>query len=687
MMATSTCSLALLKPTTPDKASDQSPRKLSTKTKPHQTVLSKKIETQTPLISDGSTKGNKKTARNGKRRILSDDKHHPVAPSVRSISPRRNRYNPPVNKVTPATKGRNHDDDGPTVLSGGNASTTYASILHEVTPEKKKVATASKSRIRGKEKVNGKILVGRERVQPKDPAARNTETLMKMNPMRRNKNSSLDSVQCSLASALEADQNIQDDGSQVSAERSKNTDEVQDTSILEGTGSKTDKQSITRPRCGTKDGINSVKKSSTMKKVSSLRKKDAKKPVVTTLRTARVRNQTVRNKAKPPKKARSKASKNEVERAGQKKKELGLVLNDDASINDDSRDDQFISSSLLEGKDSPVRKKTYNRSTVVTSNIYLKANNGTTQFENEDVCDERSISSKRHQLINFIDGMLEDLQGLKVQIRQSRDNDVVDVFDLQTKFTVLSKGDIFVDHSPRSQKPANATSNSNKLSFSKSGRGSIDGAFHNPTFLPLFKESTAHWEEESECSYNSVIDLGIISDSRALVRLAEENRYSDEEDSSDDSSSCSKVEAGNAEQTANSRIRRSNTSATTFWTLESMVKDVKDSEQMVALKAPKPSSTNSIHLQPSPLEEIALPIEKEAAILEAKCPPKEIMVTNWDEVSVNELKERALQRSAEIFEMNMDGKISEPNDDDKSCSSTDDSSLDVLMLEIPIIAY
>ena len=192
----------------------------------------------------------------------------------------------------------------------------------------------------------------------------------------------------------------------------------------------------------------------------------------------------------------------------------------------------------------------------------------------------------------------------------------------------------------------------------------------------------SNWDEESECSYDSVIDLGVVSDSRALIRYAKENTSANY-GGGDDDSDFSKREI-DFNVTNRSRISRLNTNSDILASIGHLNVGVETSGNVPETNSSsKPSSkTHKVLSVPSGKgpKDGKLPLARKPDLKEREDSNDLLISMDWEECFKNEMARRALQRSH-----NKENKFEDAGSE--STSSDNESYLDALMMAAPTLEF
>ncbi len=312
------------------------------------------------------------------------------------------------------------------------------------------------------------------------------------------------------------------------------------------------------------------------------------------------------------------------------------------------------------------------------------------------------ISAKKKALIGYIDQMMVDLRGLQTKIRNSKDNDMVSAKYLRGgEFNPLAECDIFIsklrNHCHIGTSLTGHQNTNPQGSSAPYDRDSVLtslGKTHTtPQPIGLVPNQFFHevWEEESECSYESVIDLGIVSDSRALVRYANENKasgfYGDDE-SFEDAVSNEKETLKAKSVPRKSRSSGLNTSCSVLLSLGGKV-DAGSSDEVTKtsnlklsgnleqnnVDAVTPMISSSKALKKSLTKEKVTGVV--AAIKKTVNPIESLLGFDWDEELDEELEKRAAERK----------EVANDKPDNDDMSSSDHSYLDITMTEAPTLVF
>ena len=688
-------------------------------------------------------------------KIHIEEKQESKAESRIRIPPRRSRYNPPRRIILESSDESDIDNSSDTF---GCFDSPAVDPITAPTRTKEDPPPNSLTSFNRKSTISN---LPEAQSRDSETSCSYLETLLtkKNSSDSHRKRTTLDkdTFQCSLTSIFEADRHVQP----VVTPSPKKKANANSASSTKGYNTANDERRRKQSKSdrSVNKSIGSANNPVRLKRVSRLKINAKKKPKVVLTRAMTVGRKTIpgRQIIKPAKKPKAKATakhslinlkQNDHRKLLMKEKKSRrvtksvLVSNGSNGSNEEDFDgqtsndnDTFIISSTEEeslpdkGNQSSkavpkaaLRKKASDliraRKNGVDSTTVLRKKAGVSLHVR--VAGE-TISTKKMELLDFIDKMMVDLKGIKVQIQESEDSDMVGVKDLQEEFYVLTEDDIFYSKGAKSSKSRNSVASKasrRKLTFNSKRKNSPSprvssstsiGRWQNDFTLPPpigpTSQLLSNWEEESECSYDSVIDLGIVSDSRALVRYAEENassNYYDDDESSGASNSdvdASGIHAPIAKPNpSQSRSSRLNTSSSILASL-GILRNTENSDNTSKLSNPTPltkakehavtesSSVASKSVAKHPSSKAKKVPSLEAAIIPKTTNPMEaLLAIDWDECLDQELEKRALQRSTKICDLEEEG-VNGNNDGEDDSSSSGGSSLDAMMMGAPILAF
>lgn len=198
---------------------------------------------------------------------------------------------------------------------------------------------------------------------------------------------------------------------------------------------------------------------------------------------------------------------------------------------DSDRKDQ-LSSSSLEGdrkdNDFPIHRR-----------INSSKSKDTRQPKGESLKIPRN--GRKSKLMSFIDDAIDDLKELKNEIKRIPVSDLVKIEELKTMYEPLTRKHLLVDNQLKNKVKT-------KSSLQTFGFIAPKTNYSNRTPFPLLNNSCKDNDEDSCC--DSVIDFGIISDSKAIVS------YSKQDDIEDCQSKSSLKDDKAKESRSRSRIQR-----------------------------------------------------------------------------------------------------------------------------------
>ena len=365
-----------------------------------------------------------------------------------------------------------------------------------------------------------------------------------------------------------------------------------------------------------------------------------------------------------------------------------------------------VESTVSRTKNTALPKKTPVKGT-------LKKKEGLSNFlgggdRHDDICE------KKQRLLNYIDNMVNDLNDLKLQIERGESRSMVDVEDLRSEFTPLTRNDIFLSSHGKAKRPMSpkvASGTKNPLPKSQSTHHLMLNRQKSLFSIPPAIGSTRNFmnrDDESVLSYESVIDFGKVSDPGALVGFGRKpsGDESDEDfvspTSSVDANSNTEVSTKCSSPEVNKKRARFQHSSDILATFCSNVEKVSDATNAKGFKnkesarekeieiskiIPDPSSKSFVRPLCSSGVEKNRP-SKKAFVTKAPNPIEALFLMDRDDLLEEELKADASIQLPNIFKRYNDGNQNGKNDDvdDASCSSGG-SSLDRIMMEIPSIVY
>jgi hypothetical protein len=305
-----------------------------------------------------------------------------------------------------------------------------------------------------------------------------------------------------------------------------------------------------------------------------------------------------------------------------------------------------------------------------------------TPWENDSTEVSKIVSMKKKKLLGFVDQLMKDLEKLKTQIGSYEDNDLVEVDDLQKDSYVLKEADILC---PRRSELRTCRKDEHELSpAQQEPLNRWINPMLPPARTPLLNQFS-NSDDESECSYDSVIDLGVVSDSRALIRYAKENTSANYGDDDDDSYFSKRDIDSNVPN--RSRISRLNTNSDILVSIGHLNGGVEASGHVPETNATsKPSSKTNMALSvPSRKgpKDGNLPLARKLDLKEREDSNDLLISMDWEECFKNEMAKRALQRSPD-----KENKFIDSEDTRSESSSSDNESyLDALMMAAPTLEF
>ena len=311
-----------------------------------------------------------------------------------------------------------------------------------------------------------------------------------------------------------------------------------------------------------------------------------------------------------------------------------------------------------------------------------------------------STSLKKEAMVKFISEMMNDLENLKATVTNSDDRNIIDLVDLKRDFIPLSKMDVILDcrgkGKTRHRKGKLATTSSKHRSLASSRNTPLVPFFsmqtpvgHKVVFSPF--SGPDFGEDESACE--SVIDLGTISNSQALLSYTRYGSPDESEDkSSAEDSASERARSGTLDRkrpAGKSRLQNygSDILATLGCATADKRKRGSDSKATSSSRSNgdgKDSREIATQFVETPAMEKQAPLSENNSLgPKINDPFEELLAMDHDDLIEEELKKRAKDFMPNEFAL---VKVGYREFDDTS-SSSDDSMQDDLMLDIPTLAY
>lgn len=454
---------------------------------------------------------------------------------------------------------------------------------------------------------------------------------------------------------------------------------------------------------GSKISANRNVKQKRLKRVSKLRRNGTKKPPVALAKAITVGKKTIParqvvklRKMKPPsvKKVQIPCETDRTSKYLSKKKSTNSKKSTMKTMDSDHTD-RLIKRLETTRKQWPITK---GKKRLEASKIAKMKASGHTDMTELKKNGKRKmpISLNKESMLKFISEMMNDLETLKETVTKSDDRNIIDLADLKRDFIPLSKMDILLDcrkkrerrhwsgglSAASSKKRRALASTRNTPSLPSFSMRTPAGKMFSPFFTPDFGD------DESVCE--SVIDLGTISNSQALVsytRNGSLDKYKNKIEDSDRKVGQS-TRLDRKHQAKKSRIQNSCTDILATLGCATTHEEKKRSDSKATLLSLpsncEDSGTIAKQIMETPPMETQLPSSKNNPMGPIINDPFEkLLAMDHDELIEEVLKERAEQSMSNESAL---VEVSYRETDDNS-SSSEDSMQDDLLQAISNLAY